>query len=74
MRTQCLHHPLGIFVGIAAGEADQVNVMIAERQSDLACNMVCAFDQIGDDKRVADAFAAILPWESGQHQEASGTT
>ena len=54
-----LHHPLGIGVGVAAGKADDVHAVLAERQRDLARDMVGAFDEVADGDDVADALAAV---------------
>jgi hypothetical protein len=57
------HHAFGIGVGVAAGKTHQVYLhvagQVAEIQRDLACHVMGAFDQVGDDDHVADAFAAV---------------
>ena len=59
MGAELLHHLLGVRVGIAAWEADGVDLVLAPGQGDLTGDMVGAFDQIGDGDDVADAFAAV---------------
>ncbi len=61
MRAEPLHHRLGVAVRIAAGKADDVHVAVAERDRDLAGDMVRALDQVADDDRVADALAPVGP-------------
>ena len=54
-----LHHLLGIGIGVAAGKADDVDVVLAERDRDLAGDVVGALDEIADDDGVADALPAV---------------
>ena len=61
MGAELLHHPLGIGVGVAAGEADGVDAFLAPGQGDLAGDMMGAFDEIGDRDGVADALAPVGP-------------
>ncbi len=60
MRRQALHHLLGVGVGVATGEADELRAAVAIRQDDLARDVMRALDQVGRHQIVADAHAAIL--------------
>ena len=53
------HHAQRVVVGIAAGEADQMHIVVPERRIDLAGDVVRTLDQIGNDDHVADALSAI---------------
>jgi hypothetical protein len=72
MRAQALHHLERVLVRIAAGKADQVNVVGARFLDDEARDVVSALDEIGDRDDVADALAAVLAKKSshggGIHQ------
>lgn len=59
MGAQALHHPVGVFIGITAGKADQVDFAVVARVDDFARHMVGALDEIGDADDVADALAAV---------------
>ena len=59
MRAELLHHAERVGVRIAAGEADQVHVVVAERRCDLARDVMRALDEVRDDQHVADALAAV---------------
>ena len=58
--AQRVHHVLGVAVGVAAGEADQLDALLLERGGDGAGDVVGALDQVGDQDMVADALAAVL--------------
>ena len=64
MGTEAGHHVEGILVGVTAAEPDQVDALLAVGIDDFAGDVVGAFDQIDDQDRVADAFAAVLPQET----------
>ncbi len=59
MGAQGIHHAEGVFVGVATGKADQVDVVEARLFDDAARHVVRAFDQIGDGDDIADALAAV---------------
>ena len=59
MGAEPLHHRLGVGVRVAAGEADDVHVVLAEGSGDLAGDVMGALDEIGDDDGVADALAPV---------------
>ena len=61
MRAELLHDPRGVGVGIAAGKADQVHALVAQRHGDLPGHVMGALDQVGHDQHVADALAAVGP-------------
>jgi hypothetical protein len=59
MRRDRAHHLAGIGIGVAAGEADQMDVGIVDLVDDAPRDMVRAFDEIGDRDDVADALAPV---------------
>ncbi len=65
MGAQGVHHAEGVFVGIAAGETDQMHVVMARLFDDAARHMVGAFDQIGDGDDIANTLAPVGPQIAG---------
>ena len=64
VRAQPLHHLERILVRIAAGEADQVDVVGAGLLHDEPRDVMRALDEVGDGDDVADALAAVLAKKS----------
>jgi hypothetical protein len=59
MRTQLVHHPVSVSIGVAAPKADQVNLLSFERIYDLAGYMMSAFHEVGDNDTVSDPFSSV---------------
>jgi hypothetical protein len=59
MRTQLVHHPVGIGIRITSPEADQMHGLTSERIHDLAGHVVSAFHEVGDNDAVADSFSSV---------------
>jgi hypothetical protein len=60
MRAEAFEHHVRVVVGVAAGKADDVDVVLAQRQGDFPRDVVRAFHEVGDGDDVADALAAVL--------------
>ena len=63
MGAERLEHPERVVVGIAAAEADEMHVGLAERQLDLAGHVMGTLDEIHHGDRVPNPLAAVGPQE-----------
>jgi len=59
MSAQLVQHTIGISVGIAATETNQVDGLSFEVGYDFASDVVRAFDQVRHDNAIANPFSSI---------------
>jgi hypothetical protein len=64
MGTKLAYHAVGVGVWIAAGKADQMDLLVPEGEHDFARHVVGALNQIHHRGDVADAFAAVFAEEA----------
>ncbi len=69
MGAKTLHHPLSITVGVATGKPDDVDVMLAKRDGDLAGDMVGTLDKVAYDNDVSYSLSPIGPEIAPHHAE-----
>jgi hypothetical protein len=59
MRTERIHHPVSVGVGVASSKADQMNWLAPKSVYNLASHVVSAFHEIGNNDAVTDSFSSI---------------
>jgi hypothetical protein len=67
MRTELIHHPVGVCIRVATAEANQMYGLTSERIHDLAGYVVSAFHEVGDDDTVPDSLSSVRPKKALQH-------
>src|SRR5262249_12947445 len=73
VRAEPHHHVVGVLVAVAAGEADDVDIVVLEGPGDALGRMPRALHEIGNDDGVANALPPVAPQPSAhRHRSPPG--